>query len=762
MDSDYEGTREIRDLQPGQCVGRFQLVRVLGQGGFGVAWLAVDPEKQDEFRAGEVVLKFLHAEYRWQREVVAEFRRSYRVVQSLTHQSICPLYDLGEDGRFGVFQVMAFVPGQTLTQYLQQQVPGGQGLELSEVVRWLRPVAEALDFAHGKGIVHRDIKPDNLMVNELTGEVSVLDFGLAADLQRSLARLPSQPVRPVRGTPCYMSPEQWKCLTEQQNGAMDQYSLAVVAWQMLVGAVPWGGAPEVVRAAVLNDPIPSLPDRLGHLQSVFERAMAKDWRDRYECVVGFVEALAVGGPGQSVVNRPLTAQLQERRQALSRAHAQARQLQQLGQYAGAVAVLDGLDPALWGQRDEHLYAECCASRDRVLQLRQQVEAAVQKLELQNLGSVVAELVRLEPEEGEWVRLLEELSEVTESQCKAALSSQVAAAESQALATGSAVHSAVPAEGSPQLTAGATVSDPPSAAAHGGRRNFLRAGLWAGGVGLAGIGLVALQKYQQEQQVQRELKQLIQMLALQNMEASRLKLPVEFTNPLGMAFRLIPAGTFLMGSPPGVGNSDEQPQHQVTLSRAFYLGQTTVTQGHWQQLMGTAPWRGQAYVLEGPEIAATYVEWNDAVKFCERISEREGRVYRLPTEAEWEYACRAGTTTAYSFGDEEGQLGRHEWYDGNADSVGEQYAHAVGKKKQNFFGLYDMHGNVWEWVQDWYDEEYYAKSPRVDPTGPGSGSSHALRGGSWDNASLCVRSGFRGAYSPDVRYFSVGLRLCVEL
>ncbi|MEY2725786.1 MAG: hypothetical protein RLZZ458_1653, partial [Planctomycetota bacterium] len=236
--------------------------------------------------------------------------------------------------------------------------------------------------------------------------------------------------------------------------------------------------------------------------------------------------------------------------------------------------------------------------------------------------------------------------------------------------------------------------------------------------------------------------------------------VEFTNPLGMTFRLVPAGTFLMGSPPGVGFPDEQPQHQVTLSRAFYLGQTTVTQGQWQQLMGTAPWRGRDWVIEGPEVAATYVSWDDAVKFCQRISEREGRRYRLPTEAEWEYACRAGTTTAYSFGDDERRLGRHAWYAGNARSADERYAHAVGKKVANPFGLYDMHGNVWEWVQDWNGS--YGESSATDPTGPRSGSSRVLRGGSWNEVPIDVRSGYRNNASPDLRYYNIGLRLCVEL
>ena len=269
MDSEYEDTRGFRDLQPGQLVGRFRLVRALGKGGFGITWLAVDPDKRDEYRTGQVVLKFLRPEFRGDDKIVAGFRKSYRAVQALNHQSICPMYELGEDRRFGVFQEMGFVSGVTLTDYLQERDVAGQGLPLAEVVRLLHPAAEALDFAHGKGFVHRDIKPDNLMVNTETGVVTLLDFGLAIDLRASLAALPGDMRVPEEGTPYYMSPEQWIGLNREQTAAMDQYSLAVVAWRMLAGTVPWVGARDHVRSAVINDPVPQLPRHLGTCRRCF-------------------------------------------------------------------------------------------------------------------------------------------------------------------------------------------------------------------------------------------------------------------------------------------------------------------------------------------------------------------------------------------------------------------------------------------------------------------------------------------------------------
>jgi formylglycine-generating enzyme required for sulfatase activity len=240
-------------------------------------------------------------------------------------------------------------------------------------------------------------------------------------------------------------------------------------------------------------------------------------------------------------------------------------------------------------------------------------------------------------------------------------------------------------------------------------------------------------------------------------------PQVVTNSIGMKLVLIPAGEFLMGSPEGEKDrsNDEGPQHRVRISKPFYLGETEVTQEQFRAVMNTEPWKGQTYAQENGRNAASYINHDDAVEFCRRLSQREGKTYRLPREAEWEYACRGGTTTRFHFGDDESQLGEYAWFDGNADSVGEDYAHAVRQKKPNPFGLYDMHGNVWEWCADWYDQEYYASSPGTDPTGPSSGSSRVLRGGSWYGVPLFVRCAVRSSFTPVRRYNYSGFRVLLE-
>ena len=222
---------------------------------------------------------------------------------------------------------------------------------------------------------------------------------------------------------------------------------------------------------------------------------------------------------------------------------------------------------------------------------------------------------------------------------------------------------------------------------------------------------------------------------------------------------IEPGTFTMGSPSSEPDrdDDEGPQHDVTITKGFWLGKYELTQGQWQSVMGTTPWSGQSYVQEDPDNAAPYISWDDVQAFVAELNADAGsNVYRLPTEAEWEYSCRAGTTPRWSFGDDESQLKDYAWYGDNAWDVGEQYAHAVGTKLPNPWRLYDLYGNVLEWVQDWYGS--YSGSSQTDPTGPALGSARVVRGGSFGDLARVVRSADRSSGSPGRRYYHFGARL----
>ena len=236
---------------------------------------------------------------------------------------------------------------------------------------------------------------------------------------------------------------------------------------------------------------------------------------------------------------------------------------------------------------------------------------------------------------------------------------------------------------------------------------------------------------------------------------------KITNNIGMTFVYIaPTGDegFMMGSPPTEkGRYSDEKQHKVILTKGFYLQTTEVTQKQWKAVMHTEPWKGKSYVREGPDYPAVCVSWNDAQQFIEKLNEKGGtNKYRLPTEAEWEYACRAGTKTAYYWGDT--MDGKYCWYAGNAYDVGQKYAHEVRDKRPNAWGLYDMIGNVWEWCEDRYDEDYYDNSPQKDPTGPGTGEVRVLRAGSWNLNPRKCRSAYRNGYKPHAALDLNGFRI----
>ena len=294
------------------------------------------------------------------------------------------------------------------------------------------------------------------------------------------------------------------------------------------------------------------------------------------------------------------------------------------------------------------------------------------------------------------------------------------------------------------------------------------------------------------------------------------------NALGIRLLLIPPGEFQMGCPPeqldetlrwgdrvrqtvpGTERrritTEECPQHRVVLRQPFLIGMTEVTIGWYKKFVTAtsyvteterfgggnsasetetdarkthAIWRSPGYAVTD-DSPVTQITWNDAVCFCNWLSEQDSlppayrhdpagawaltptsKGYRLPTEAEWEFACRAGTTTHYSFGDDPALLGQYAWYDRNADHLG---AGAVASKKPNPFGLHDMHGNVWERCHDWFDAQWYANSPTNDPVGPATGGRRMVRGGAWHYFDLHCRSAYRNNYSPIGRTGNTGFRI----
>jgi formylglycine-generating enzyme required for sulfatase activity len=255
---------------------------------------------------------------------------------------------------------------------------------------------------------------------------------------------------------------------------------------------------------------------------------------------------------------------------------------------------------------------------------------------------------------------------------------------------------------------------------------------------------------------------------QEESAKALGVPVEQDIDLGngvkMALVLIPAGEFLMGSPPTTSPeqvqkayggepewySREFPQRRVKLTQPFWLGKTEVTQAQWQAVMGVNP----SHFKDKPQHPVESVSWDDCQGFLQKLSAKLRRPFRLPTEAEWEYACRAGAAAELYFGDGLAALAQHAWCAENAGAS----TQPVGQTKANAWGLHDMAGNAWEWCEDWFAP--YEKVPQTDPRGLEGGGARVLRGGSWDHPAAACRSAYRYSNGPANRFRNIGCRVCV--
>jgi len=231
----------------------------------------------------------------------------------------------------------------------------------------------------------------------------------------------------------------------------------------------------------------------------------------------------------------------------------------------------------------------------------------------------------------------------------------------------------------------------------------------------------------------------------------------------MRLVLIPAGTFRMGSPPDErGHQDYERQHQVTLTKPFYLGVTEVTQAQWEAVTGDRPWKKGEHVKADPGDAANYVPWDDCPGFFKKLNARvPGGGFRLPTEAEWERACRAGTTTRYSFGEDKdgAQIGDFAWYKVNTLDAGVRHPRAVALKKPNPWGLYDMHGNVFEWCADYWGD--YPAGAVTDPVCNRKSLYRVIRGGSWaavpEHCRSAARGGLQTWFHNNFIFHQMGLR-----
>ncbi|HTU23004.1 MAG TPA: SUMF1/EgtB/PvdO family nonheme iron enzyme [Gemmataceae bacterium] len=672
------------------------LKELVGVGGFGEVWKAVQEHKHDEpprafkFCCDQAAVPALRN----------ELGLLLRVRQHGTHPGIVRLIDthLSADPPFLEYE---FVEGGDLAGLIQDLHEHGR-MTLDLANRLFLHLVEIVAHVHRADppIVHGDLKPANVLVRRGTdGKIGlrVTDFGIGGVAAAQAARESRQPSRSrhellteaVRGayTPLYASPEQMtRRKGERADPCDDVHALGVIWYQLLTGDLGMMSMPpdwreqveergldaELVKllASCIAPKAAKRPASAIALAEQLQAALPQPPKDE-----AAVQKIEPAKPRQrhEAKARPqkpddLAGQLEGTLRAVEQAHAEAQQLvRERHDYAAAVQTLERVPEHL---RDTSLHASLCEKRDRAAQLEEEITQAVRETRLTGLRSKVAALLELKPQREDLRRLMKRL----------------------------------PKEPRP----GEIVTISVGQVKKGG---FL-------GLGAASVDV-------------------------------------------SMQFAWCPPGTFLMGSPSSEeSRSEDETQHRVTLTRGFHLGIHAVTQAQWQAVMGDNPSR-----FKDHDRPVEQISWDDCQAFCAKLGQLTGKRFRLPTEAEWEYACRAGTTTPFHFGDTIGTDQAN--YDGNSTygrgnkGTYRQQTTPVGSFPANAWGLFDMHGNVWEWCQDWYGP--YSKEDIKDPQNINSGEARVLRGGSWCDDPLGCRSASRLRYAPGHRDHSAGCRvvLCLD-
>jgi formylglycine-generating enzyme required for sulfatase activity/serine/threonine protein kinase len=705
-------------------IGHYEMLEVLGRGAFGIVFRAFD-EKLHRM----VALKVLSTELADNATARKRFVREARAAAAIHNEHVVNVFAVDEQPVPHL--VMEYVCGQTL----QDKLDGGGPVELKEVLRIGQQIADGLAAAHAIGLIHRDIKPANILLENGVERVKISDFGLARAADDG--SLTQSGV--ISGTPMYMAPEQAQ--DETIDHRADLFSLGSVLYAMCTGRPPFRAANTI---AVLKRVCEATPRPIREINP-----------DVPAWLCDIIGRLHEKRPDHRFASSREVANL------LARCLAE---FQQHGHVRSKVSAL----PSPAGSASASRPAE---PRKR----RWAGAAAVVMLGLAGLGfaevsgvtNVRGTVIRLFSPDG---TLVVEVDDPTIGVTIDGGDIVITGAGAKEIRLKPGEHKIQTSkDGKPLRQELITISKNGRRVVRVSREGELNAGPAAAAVGEAPPPAAAPFDAKQAK-------------AHQQAWARYLGTNVVTTNSLGMKLVLIPPGKFVMGSKKDEPGRDprEGPQHEVEISRPFAMGAYEVTVGQFrafvkatnyvtetEKLGGALQWdfaekvhkRDPAILWMKPgyeqtdEHPVVCVTWNDAQAFCKWLSDKEGVAYALPTEAQWEFACRAGTTTTWSFGDNERDLDAHGWSYLNA----EDKAHPVGQKPANPWGLYDTYGNAWEWTADYFDANYYGVSPKVDPPGADEGS-RAMRGGSRVDGPAQLRSGARGWNGQDVGNNVVGFRV----
>ncbi|HLX63893.1 MAG TPA: bifunctional serine/threonine-protein kinase/formylglycine-generating enzyme family protein [Planctomycetota bacterium] len=674
----HRAVRIEYNAKPVPALGGIPLIAKISQGGMGAVYYGVHP------RLGkEVAVKVLHDHLAEQNsEMIERFCAEARLAARIQSQHLVSVLDVNQENGIYYF-VMEFVRGPTAQSHLDQARKSTQTISEAVALEICIAACNGLAAAHAEGVIHRDVKPGNILIPRSRdlkslrfGDAKLADLGLARSDELQQGRTSTGV---CMGTPGYMAPEQAVDLKNCGKPA-DVFAMGATLYTLLAGTQPFKGLvysePESVRK--------TRTDVTPQTSALIEQCLDKSPHNRHADASALLEALSAC------------------RAALGRTPSAAA--------LPAVAV----EPPVRASKTTPVIEDAG------------FRAETQRFEMRQALFIAIPEAKEARERHDWKQVVELLEPLCADPSNADHPSRKIADTLLAKARGELTRrggaSMPPAFSSPSLDRSTPL---PSRSAD--------------------------------------------VLGKQGALAETTPTPASIPAPLGehvlklpggvpLILKLLPAGSFLMGSPDNEqGRARDEALHRVTIGKPFYVAQFAVTQEQYEAVTGENPsqFRGGALPVEG-------VAWVDAAKFCELVLPFAPHAVKLPTEAQWEYACRAGSRTPFHFGTTIGtDLANYDGtyaYGFGAVGHNRKKTTFAGTFKPNAFGLYDMHGNVWEWCQDYYNEMWYRNSPELDPTGPSAGKAHVLRGGSWLNPPADCRSANRGRLVPNYRGANVGFRI----
>jgi len=771
------------DLIGQTIAGRYRIISRLGAGGMGVAYRA-----WDEQEGRPVVIKIPKKNFLEDPKFAERFAREIRLLQGLTHPHIVPIVDVGEHEGLP-YVAMRFLPGGSLSNRRLRDENGKTRPNPPGMLHlWLPAVADALDHVHANGVVHRDVKPGNIFFDAFWGAF-LGDFGIAKIVEESDSFDRENTLTATNmgiGTQEYMGPEQFTP-KPVLDGRTDQYALAVMVYEMVSGTRPFTGTTAHLIVEVTTQPVPRLTSPQWSLPPSLVRAveagLSKEPGQRFRTCTEFATAVLADVsrledergiarllcPGCGRILK-LPVQAAGHQGSCPRCKSRMAVAADLGALwlvdedrraakavGGPPVVVDGPLPAE-PVSDFKVISDSVrvTTGKRTRRARKSRTSSAPLIGvLAGLGLVVAALG--------WA-VLPGPAPRPEPTLKTAHKQTATADPGPGASDGLAKKGPPPDTLSPDSN---TKPNPdPETASHPladavqRTEQFTDTAFDAADRNPTGLADSSEPRMEPRPEVPDlpEIPEppLTPPTTARSLAATAVGQMLRFEplqNSVGMRLKLLPPGQFVMGDPDG--RPDDKP-HQVTLTQPFFIGIHEVTNGQWSTVMGSKPpsrWSN----WDGP---VEQVSWLDANRFCEALSAREeeraaGRRYRLPTSAEWEYACRAGSATTYYFGADSQDLPDHAWY----DSTASDRTRSVGQKLPNAWGLYDMYGNVWEWCAD-YRGPYGAAE--VDPTGPRAGDQRVLRGGCWGSGpEYCTSAARLGLFQLKAKE-GIGFRVVLEL